>query len=171
VKIRNELFDRSVNEAMNKAVRRLETRHDLKIIRNFAAGDSSKWEGEAPPPPPPIPDFEDIDVTIKKDSINGKITMTTTKSQKLKTGRHSIKVQSVIGKSHRHIKTTKDTLATLSNSFMGSGFPGNMGKKIEQLEKLSKQISIEYKGWETGRHIDEKQLKILLNSTLTHLSF
>ena len=37
---------------------------------------------------------------------------------------------------------------------------------MEQLEKLSKQISIEYKGWESGRHIDEKQLKDLLKEEL-----
>ena len=36
VNIRNELFDRSVNDAINKAVHRLEMGSDLKIIKNFA---------------------------------------------------------------------------------------------------------------------------------------
>src|ERR1035437_8262158 len=87
VNVRNELSDRSVNEAMNKAVRRLETGHDLTIIRNFADGDSSNWDNMIPPPPPPIPDFENIDVKVQKDSINGRITVTTTKSGKAKSGR------------------------------------------------------------------------------------
>ncbi|HZK93779.1 MAG TPA: hypothetical protein VFC67_06190, partial [Prolixibacteraceae bacterium] len=68
VNVRNELFDRSVNEALNKAVRRLETGHDLRIIRNIFVGDSVQWDKNVPPPPPPPPPtFEDIDVMVKKD--------------------------------------------------------------------------------------------------------
>lgn len=135
VKVRNELFDRSVNEALNLAVRRLETGHDLRIIRNIVAGDSIKWEdGIPPPPPPPPPAFDDIDVMIKKDTAKGRISVITSKSRKLK-----------------------------------SEFPeiGNdMAKKIEQIEELSKQITYEYRGWETGRHIDEKLLKDLIKEEL-----
>ena len=68
VKIRNELFDRSVNEAMNKAVHRLEMGHDLKIIRNFEDQDSLKWDTAAPfpPPPPPMQELEEMEVVVKK---------------------------------------------------------------------------------------------------------
>ena len=48
VNVRNELFDRSVNEAMNKAVRRLETGHDLKIIRRVTGADSTNWDESIP---------------------------------------------------------------------------------------------------------------------------
>jgi len=170
VKVKNELFDRSVNEAMNKAVRRLETGHDLKMIRNFANGDSSNWDNMIPPPPPPpIPDFDNIEVKVQKDSINGRIMMITAKSGKVKSGSHSIRFQSNFGNSRKNIKGTKDTIMSIKDSLIVSELPetGNqVGKKIRQLEKLSKQIAIEYNGWETGRLIDEKQLKNLLKEEL-----
>ena len=32
------------------------------------------WNERIPyPPPPPIPQFEDVDVIVKKDSINGNV--------------------------------------------------------------------------------------------------
>lgn len=48
VKVRNELFDRSVNEAMTKTVQRLETIHDIRIIRKIGTPDS--LYGQIPPP-------------------------------------------------------------------------------------------------------------------------
>jgi two-component system phosphate regulon sensor histidine kinase PhoR len=170
VKVRNELFDRSVNEAMNKAVRRLETGHDLKIIRNFTYGDSLKWDERIPaPPPPPIPEIENIDVIVKKDSINGRIMVITSKSKSTHSGNHSFKFQSITKNSKHPVTISKDTTITIDDSLITDGFPGSgkMGKKIEQLEKLSKQIAIEYKGWKVGRHIDEEQLKKLLREELT----
>jgi two-component system phosphate regulon sensor histidine kinase PhoR len=96
VKVRNELFDRSVNEAMTMAVRRLETRHDLKIIKNFASVDSVKWDEKIPPPPPPpIEEFENIDVVVKKDSIKGVITVITSKSDRVHSGSRSFKIQAI----------------------------------------------------------------------------
>ncbi len=170
VKVRNELFDRSVNEALNLAVRRLETGHDLRIIRNIVAGDSINWNDSLPPPPPPPPPaFEDIDVMIKKDTIKGRISVITSKSRKLKSGNQiSLKVITS-GKSLNNRKVLKDTLWTNNDTILASEFPeigNNMAKKIEQLEELSKQITYEYKGWETGRHIDEKLLKDLIKEEL-----
>ncbi len=143
VTIRNELFDRSVNEAINKAVRRLEMGHDLKIIRNFADNDSSGRNGlipVPPPPPPPITEFENIDVVVKRDSIVGRITLITSKNNK-----------------------------RIRDSVFISEFPwmeNKIVKKIDQLKKLSRQIAIEYRGWESGRHIDERQLKKFLKEEL-----
>lgn len=169
VNVRNELFDRSVNEALNKAVRRLETGHDLRIIRNIVVGDSIKWADSVPPPPPPPPSFEDIDVTVKKDSINGRITVMTSKSGKLKSGIHIIGAESLVEKSRKQLKILHDTLSANKDSILDSGFPeiGNdMEKKMEQIEELSKQITFEYRGWETGRNIDEKQLKKIIKEEL-----
>ena len=67
------------------------------------------------------------------------------------------------------IRGKKDTIINQKDSLIISDLPesGNqVGKKIVQLQKLSKQIAIEYNGWETGRHIDEKQLKNLLKQEL-----
>ena len=43
VKVKNELFDRSVNEALNKTVDRLEDLHDISVFGNMAFGDSINW--------------------------------------------------------------------------------------------------------------------------------
>jgi two-component system phosphate regulon sensor histidine kinase PhoR len=169
VKVRNELFDRSVNEAMNKAVRRLETGHDLKIIRNFASGDSSKWDEKISfPPPPPIPGFENMDVLVKSDSIKGRITVITSKSGNFKTRSHVVQAESIAGKWQKPLKIKNDTLSANDSLFFLAlpGIGNKVKKKMEQLEKLSKQITIEYKGWESGRHIDEEQLKNLLREEL-----
>ena len=180
VKVKNELFDRSVNEAMNKAVRRLETGHDLKIIRNFENQNSLNWNKEAPfpPPPPPLQELEEMDVIVKKDSMNGRITVFTTNTQKSGKRNHSIHVNAYRNDSQilrRNIKdplvVNIDTLTTEIDSVFVADFPRrgkNMGRKIEQLNKLSRQIAIEYKGWENGRHIDENLLKKLLSEELTN---
>lgn len=170
VEVRNELFDRSVNEALNKAVRRLETGYDLRIISDAAADYSTEWDMNVPPPPPPpIPTFEDMDVTIKNDSIKGTISVTTSKSGKPKSGNHQIRIKSVPSGSRKQIKFNKDRLLINNDTISTSGFPvtgEDMEKKMEQLQALSKQINFEYKGWETGRHIDEKQLRNLIKEEL-----
>ena len=177
VKVKNELFDRSVNEAMNKAVRRLETGHDLKIIRDLNNRDSTKWDDQMPfPPPPPVPQSEDMEVTVKRDSINGEITLITSKSGKRKSGSQTIMLRSFQTDSHRrsgHVKDsmliTRDTISTNIDSVFVAELPHirvNMGKKINQLKNLSRQIDIEYKGWQLGRHIDENHLKKLLSEEL-----
>ncbi len=180
VKVSNELFDRSVNEAMNKSVHRLETGHDLKIIRNFENPDSLEWDKDAPypPPPPPLQELEEMEVMVKKDSINGKITVITSNS-----GKHNRKSNMVHLKSflrepqllhkgiNKAIVINTDTLIENMDSAFASGFSRNraiVGMKIEQLNKLSRQIAIEYRGWERGRHIDEDQLKKLLSEELTN---
>lgn len=177
VRVRNELFDRSVNEAMNKAVRRLEMGHDLKIIRNLTTGDSTKWDEQMLiPPPPPVRESEDMDVIIKKDSLRGELTVIGYKSGKSKKGIHSLNVRAFIRDAHKKSRNIKnpgfvfpDTLVTKADSVQISEFPGDrikIGEKMNQLKKFSRQIAIEYEGWESGRHIDENQLKKLLYEEL-----
>jgi len=179
VRVRNELFDRSVNEAMNKAVRRLEMGHDLKLIRNLTTGDSTKWDERMfLPPPPPIPESEDMDVIIKKDSVLGRLTFIASQSVKQKNRIHSINVRAFVRDSHHHNRNIKgsdhanrDTIITNSDSLFVSEYPGDTNKirvKIDQLKKFSRQIAIEYKGWESGRHIDENQLNKLLSEELVN---
>ncbi|MDO8929776.1 MAG: hypothetical protein Q7W54_12420, partial [Bacteroidota bacterium] len=56
IRVKNELFDRSVNEAMTSATNRLETMQDFRLINLFAFSDSMHFRGIAPPPPVP-PNF------------------------------------------------------------------------------------------------------------------
>jgi len=175
VAVRNELFDRSVNEAMNKAVRRLETGHDLKVIRGIGLGDTIDWEKQIPfppppPPPPPPSEFENMDVVVKRDTIHNTISVKTTK------GKHSNQMSYVVmsgsakGKSNKSVEIlTEDIHGSLNDSDLRVQFNINdsvIGKKIKQLKNLSNQIRIEYSGWETGRHIDENQLKKFLKEEL-----
>ncbi len=53
IRVRNELFDRSVNEALTSTTNRLETMQDFRLINHFAFGDSAHFRGIAPPPPVP----------------------------------------------------------------------------------------------------------------------
>ena len=57
IRVRNELFDRSVNEALNSTTNRLETMQDFRMINHFSFGDSMQFRNRIPPPPPVPPDF------------------------------------------------------------------------------------------------------------------
>jgi len=55
IRVRNELFDRSVNEALTSTTNRLENMQDFRMINHFAFGDTVHSTDFAPfPPPPPI---------------------------------------------------------------------------------------------------------------------
>ncbi|MCE1197688.1 MAG: HAMP domain-containing histidine kinase [Marinilabiliales bacterium] len=172
VVVKNELFDRSVNEAMNKAVRRLETGHDLKIIKGFGMADSTLTETDhrvmPVPPPPPMP--EDLDYTIKRDSVTRIITFTT-KGRLNKRSPKSFALTNATGTrgSHTMVLSTDNDLALVTDSDKNINFLATDPRiklKLNQLKNLSQQIRVEYRGWETGRHVDELQLKKLLKQEL-----
>ena len=175
VNVRNELFDRSVNDAMNKAVRRLETGYDFKVIRDLGNGDTIRRETTyshmypPPPPPPPIPGTEDIDVVVKRDSLRHVVSVTTSKVQKIKPGSHSPQAFVIAG-GHKNMKLlTENFVGPVNDSMIIANLKvmsPDVKKKLKQLNNLSNQIQIEYRGWETGRHIDENQLKKLLKQEL-----
>ncbi len=176
VNVRNELFDRSVNDAMNKAVRRLETGYDLKVIRHFSNGDSTRRETFSyppppPPPPPPVPGYENVDVVVKRDSIHHTISVTTSKSQKMKQGAHNAQSFATAGKNSKSMRLlTENVYGPINDSLINAEMKAmtpEMKKKLKQLNNLSNQIQIEYRGWEDGRHIDENQLKKLLKQELS----
>ncbi len=174
VKVRNELFDRSVNDAMNKTVNRLETGFDLKIIKNLNDNDSSKFDVNTfflPPPPPPVPGTADIEVTIKKDTTTGRLRVIASQRALLNsTGNHDI-LKDTIAFFHRLTKgQSKQTFITFTDSLIVSGNKElgiKVEKKIEQLQNLSHRIKVEYSNWETGRYIDENQLNKILREELS----
>lgn len=175
VAVRNELFDRSVNEAMNKAVRRMETGHDLKVIRGLSLADTVNWNRKIPfppppPPPPPPQELENLDVVVKRDSLNRTITVMTMKGQHSKQMNYVMSVDSKSGKK-------RNTMKILTENYVGKPSEADLnlqlsvndsmiGKKISQLKNLSNRIQIEYTGWNSGRHIDEVQLKKLIKEEL-----
>ncbi|MEI6275541.1 MAG: HAMP domain-containing sensor histidine kinase [Prolixibacteraceae bacterium] len=174
VTVRNELFDRSVNDAMNKAVRRLETGHDLKVIRNLSSGDTINWEKQIPfpppPPPPPPAEYEKMDVIVKRDTIHNTIRVTSSNKGNSKRMSYVVMSGSHAGKKGKSFQVlTENHYGSLQDSDLKIQMSVNdsvIGKKIKQLNTLSNQILIEYNGWEEGRHIDENQLIKLLNEEL-----
>ena len=54
IRVRNELFDRNVNEALTSTSNRLETMQDFRMINHFAFDDSVNFSNfkNIPPPPP-----------------------------------------------------------------------------------------------------------------------
>ena len=56
IRVRNELFDRSVNEALGSATARLENMQDFRMMSHFTLDDSThRADFEVFPPPPPEP--------------------------------------------------------------------------------------------------------------------
>jgi two-component system phosphate regulon sensor histidine kinase PhoR len=54
IRVKNELFDRSVNEALTSTTNRLETMQDYRLINHFAFDGVNQF-GTPPPPIPPFP--------------------------------------------------------------------------------------------------------------------
>lgn len=72
IRVKNELFDRSVNEALTGATNRLETMQDFRIINHFAFNDSNHWPAAVPgPPPPPFIAKNHVPARIKAPKISG----------------------------------------------------------------------------------------------------
>jgi two-component system phosphate regulon sensor histidine kinase PhoR len=156
VAVRNELFDRSVNEAMNKAVRRMETGNDLKVIRGINLSDTVNWNKQIPfppppPPPPPPQDLENLDVVVKRDSLHRTITVMTMKGQHGGQLNYVMSGDSKSGKKSHSMKIiTEDFVGKPNESDLKVQLSVNdslIGKKINQLKNLSNRIQIEYTGW------------------------
>jgi len=74
IKIKNELFSRSVSDAMNNTVRKLEDLHNFGVVNRMVFHDSIHWAGishaitfagdKIPPPPPPPPVRRNFDTTV-----------------------------------------------------------------------------------------------------------
>lgn len=172
VNVRNELFDRSVNEAMNKAVRRLETSHDYRFINHFVYGDSTRRQTIAFPPPPPGPGFDNLDVVVNRDSLHHTIRLITSKSQAQHIKNLTVRASAAARKWSKDKSlrvNAEDMMGAPGDSVFQFGFTVNdsvVSRKMKQLKNLTNQIQIEYSGWEKGRRIDETQLKKLLKEEL-----
>lgn len=72
IRVKNELFDRSVNEALTGTTNRLEAIQDFRIINHFAFSDSDRWHSGIPvPPPPPTRKGKRIPAGVKAPKLTG----------------------------------------------------------------------------------------------------
>ena len=60
IRVRNELFDRSVTEALTSTTNRLETLQDFRLINHFSFNDTVHFQGMAPVPPMPPDEFRPV---------------------------------------------------------------------------------------------------------------
>lgn len=166
VNVRNELFDRSVNDAMTKAVRRMETGNDLKIIRHFSGRDSSiVTEGfliPPPPPPPPVPESQDIEIVVKRDTVHQVVELRTSRNQTSRKKSITVHSDSFSGEGKKPVLITENIYGPENDSLIVMNLTGKnlaVSQKLMQLKNLSNQLKVEYRGWATGKTIDEKLLK------------
>jgi two-component system phosphate regulon sensor histidine kinase PhoR len=63
IRVKNELFNRSVNEALNNTVNKLEDLHNFRVVNQMVLDESKLWKNQlgeefdfgSIPPPPPVP--------------------------------------------------------------------------------------------------------------------
>jgi len=55
IQVKNELFDRSVTEALNNTVRRIEVHHDVEVLTGLERSGRYSWQHNAHPAPPVPP--------------------------------------------------------------------------------------------------------------------
>ena len=92
IRVRNELFDREVNEALNSTSTRLETMQDFRMINHFSFDRRQKFDPDDHTPPPPPRRFhhspkritinnrfsrepKKLELTLKSDQTNKGISL------------------------------------------------------------------------------------------------
>ena len=167
VKVRNELFDRSVNDAITKAAIKLENNHNFKLIQQFSHNaDSFDWH--TAPPPPPVP--QDIDVVIQRDSSNKReIRVFSNPKRPIRrpllrrddtTLTHNLgRLKVIASQSATH--DSNDSLTETTNHI-----EVRIGEKAEQLEIFAQKMVFEFNDWEIGKNIDTEQLNKNIRSEL-----
>ncbi len=165
VKASNELFDRSVNEALNRAVRRYEIHRDIHIIEQTTGGNDSIPGFQSLYPTPPVP--ADVNVRIELDSLKKNLRVISRPSRLFGTRRSRPRIDTTtkFNPDHSNVNPRDSVYKRYgingsTNSLDTTNFP--YGQKAKQLEVLANQIATEFKGWESGRNIDTEQLNEII---------
>jgi two-component system phosphate regulon sensor histidine kinase PhoR len=173
IRVKNELFDRNVNEALTSTTNRLETTQDFRLINHFAF-DSAHFVGipPAPPVPPkgfrpgprrvilpraPRPSAQQIEMIIEaQGKQSGYQYKVTTNKDSVHSGNENfifINTDSVarnLESVYSHGITRFDSLVGKFDTWKDS--TGNLKQKIElkvhKLKRLSKKVVQEISTWE-----------------------
>ncbi|GET27605.1 sensor histidine kinase KdpD [Prolixibacter sp. NT017] len=174
-KVRNELFDRSVNEALTSASKRLQTMQDYPIVNQYFFNDSLQWTPDPPPPPPPPVKFHvqgttsyRIKVNPKMNKIENEIQVFTSKRDSIitlhKTHVNDSLIQFITQKQLK--KSIQDSnlarIIVKDSMVLLPEFEKRIEDKAKQLKNLAKQMVVEIKDWHAGRDLDMKQIHHVL---------
>jgi two-component system, OmpR family, phosphate regulon sensor histidine kinase PhoR len=176
-KVRNELFDRSVNEALTTASKRLQTLQDYPLVNQYFFNDSLQWTPD-PPPPPPRPTVKihaqgtttyRLSTRPERARVENEIQVFTSKRDSVLTLRQTHIKDSLI-----HFFTQKKTDKRIGDSsrsqiivqdslVLRPGFERRMEDKAMQLKFLAKKIIVEMKDRHAGRKLDMKEIHHVLS--------
>jgi len=174
-RVRNELFDRSVNEALTNASKRLQTMQDYPIVNQYFFNDSLQWTLNPPPPPPPPAKIHAqettsyrIKVDPKMNKIENEIRVFTSKRDSLIT-LHKTQVNDSLIQFFTQKKIEKSiqdsNLARIivrDSLVLRPEFEKRIEDKAKQLKFLAKKIVFEMKDRHAGRELDMKQIHHVL---------
>ena len=117
IKIKNELFDRSINEALSQTVQRLELDHDIDLIAGFPKHKFTSWTNNSTPktPTPPRP-VKIIREFKKSGDIEFEFEMDTDEDVQV----YTMSTTGEKNKSHQVIISNRDTVLTTTDIILAS---------------------------------------------------
>ena len=143
IRVRNELFDRSVNEALNSTTSRLETMQDFRMINHFAFGDTAFRGPMHMPPRPPIPPNPPRRIRIPKSQLTQQIKMI------VKTGKGKNGVQYQISTRNDSLHTAEDNVIVINADSMAQNLNTVYAHGINKIDSLVDEL--DYRKDTTGR--------------------
>lgn len=170
IRVRNELFDRSVNEALNSTTNRLETLQDFHMINHFAFDDTMRFgmpEPPGPPIPPVFPKNTSRRTRFPRKAIDPKIEMI------IKSGKNGNALQYHISTKKNESKTGKDTLLVVNTDSMAYHLNKVYAHGINKFDSLVGKINYEMDS--SGKlkqmvEIKTRKLKRIANRAVQEIS-
>lgn len=162
IRVKNELFDRSVNEALTLAARKLEDRQNFEFISRFPGPDSLIWEGKniAPPPPPrPVKIIRD-----RQNPANTRFEVKTDTSKQV----HVFTFNLENGKkmqTERIIISEKDTLLTDTRAFMDASL-----SRLDSMQLLTDSLDLLKPEIRQRVHLKTEKLRQFTNQVMAEIT-
>lgn len=187
LQVKNELFERGVNEALTKTVTELEQIHDFNVVNNmmfnrpavWVSNDSTKgrphfyFNSHSVPPPPPVKIVREykggedatIAITIKKDSAANGAIQYTYQTQHKQSGNGVVVLNGNNVKTNSEIVVVQDTLEGNVDSLFTIGIVS-----IDSLEDHLDSLKVVAPDFSNRVRLKATRLKSLANQVVTEVS-
>ena len=167
IRVRNELFDRSVNEALNSTTNRLETLQDFNMINHFAFRDSTFRGPMHIPPGPPMPPNAPRRNRIPKSQSSQQIKMI------VKTSKNKNGFQYQISTRNDSLHTAEDNVIVIKTDSMAQNLNAVYAHGIKRIDSLIERL--DYRKDSTGRlkrqfEIRTNKLKRVANKAIQEIT-